>query len=294
MRSLIRWPFSRKDADDGARRPGARRRPAPAWRGRLILGAAFGLCAGAAVAGGWWAWRSGAAEQAADAVFARLDAAAVSAGFTVQEVFVVGRSEIGAEELRRAVGARRGESMLAFDPGAARERLLTLGWVKEATVRRRLPNALDVHVVERRPFALWQHEGRLALVDRDGLVVETETLDAFGPLPLVVGAGAEKHAAALYDLLLAHRNILERTQALVRVGERRWNLRLHSGTDVLLPEGHEAPALNRLAELQTRNALLDRPLVAVDMRLPDRLVVRQQPATEQPAQRRNAARSTRG
>ena len=80
----------------------------------------------------------------------------------------------------------------------------------------------------------------------------------------------------------------------MRVGERRWNLRLHSGVDVLLPEGQEAPALNRLAELHQRHALLDRPLVAIDMRLPDRLVLRQPPAPEPPPQQQRRPAGNRG
>lgn len=220
----------------------------------------------------------------------------LSAGLEVAQIEVEGRRNTPADLIRAAIGAERGDPMLAFSPTEARERLETIAWVESAHVERRLPGTILVRLTEREPFAIWQNQGRFAVIDREGLVVETETLDAFGPLPLVVGAGAEKHAAELYELLLAHRNILARTQALVRIGERRWNLRLHSGTDVLLPEGHEAPALNRLSELHSRNALLDRPLAAVDMRLPDRLVVRQQPEPEQPAApaRRNAGRSTRG
>jgi cell division protein FtsQ len=65
-----------------------------------------------------------------------------------------------------------------------------------------------------------------------------------------------------------------RVVAAVRIGERRWNLRLQSGTDVLLPEGAEAAAVERLDSLDQAHALLDRPLQVVDMRLPDRLVVR--------------------
>ena len=65
--------------------------------------------------------------------------------------------------------------------------------------------------------------------------------------------------------------------AAVRVGGRRWNLRLNNGADVLLPEGAEAPAMARLMELQTAQALLDRPVQALDLRLPDRLVVRPLP-----------------
>ncbi|NKC32191.1 FtsQ-type POTRA domain-containing protein [Roseomonas sp. BU-1] len=218
----------------------------------------------------------------------------LAAGLAVQEVVVEGRQNTPADLIRAAIGAELGDPMLAFSPEEARARLETIAWVEAAHVERRLPGTILVKLTERTPFAIWQHQGRFSIIDREGLVVETETLDAFGPLPLVVGAGADKHAAGLYDLLLAHRSILARTQALVRVGERRWNLRLHNGADVLLPEGQEAPALNRLSELQARNALLDRPLASVDMRLPDRLVVRQQPGTVEPPAARRNARNTRG
>jgi cell division protein FtsQ len=53
---------------------------------------------------------------------------------------------------------------------------------------------------------------------------------------------------------------------------------LKNGITIMLPEGHEAAALVRLGELQADEALLDRPLVFIDMRLPDRLAVRARPA----------------
>jgi cell division protein FtsQ len=207
-----------------------------------------------------------------------------AAGLEVREVILEGRANTPLDLVDAAIGVSRGDPILDFSPTEARARLETIAWVESAHVERRLPGTILVRLQERTPFAIWQHQGRFAIIDRDGKVVTSETLDAFGPLPLVVGAGAERHGAVLYDLLLAHRPILERTQAMVRVGERRWNLRLHNGMDVLLPEGQEAPALNRLAEMHARHALLDRPLVAIDMRLPDRMVLRQPPAPEPPPQ----------
>lgn len=205
-----------------------------------------------------------------------------AAGLEYRELVVEGRRNTPQDLIRAALGVERGDPLLHFSPEEARARLETIAWVESAHVERRFPGTIFVRLTERTPFAIWQHGGRFSIIDREGKVVTSETLDAFGPLPLVVGAGAHQHAAALYDLLLAHREVLRRTQALVRVGERRWNLRLHNGTDVLLPEGHEAPALNRLSELHARHALLDRPLQAIDMRLPDRLVLRQPPAPEPP------------
>jgi cell division protein FtsQ len=93
----------------------------------------------------------------------------------------------------------------------------------------------------------------------------------------VVGLGAPQAAAPLIDALAAQPTLQGRVVAAVRVGERRWNLRMNNGMDVLLPEGAEAQALAKLVELQASHALLDRPLQALDLRLPDRLVVRPLP-----------------
>ena len=89
-----------------------------------------------------------------------------------------------------------------------------------------------------------------------------------------VFAGAPERAAELLDQLAAQPRLKSRVVAAIRVGERRWNLRLNTGADVLLPEGAEAASMARLMELHTAQALLDRPVQTLDMRLPDRLVVR--------------------
>ena len=155
-----------------------------------------------------------------------------------------------------------------------RQRIETLSWVQRATVERRLPNTVVVYLEERRPFAIWQNQGKFLLIDRDGQVVANENLATFKDLPLVVGPGAPSAAASLLDALTARPALQARVIAAVRVGERRWNLRLNNGADVMLPEGHETAALDRLMQLQESAAVLDRPLAAIDMRLPDRLVLR--------------------
>jgi cell division protein FtsQ len=104
--------------------------------------------------------------------------------------------------------------------------------------------------------------------------VPDQDIASFSDLPLVVGAGAPASAAALLDALGAYPTIVSHVVAAVRVGGRRWNLHLANGCDVLLPEDGEPAALQLLAGLQQAHALLDRPLQVIDMRLPDRLVVR--------------------
>jgi cell division protein FtsQ len=208
----------------------------------------------------------------------RIGDVAATLGLRVTHVVIEGRTKTPQVMLNAALGIRPGEPILSYSLAEARQRLESIKWVEHATVERRLPGTILVRLTERRPFAVWQTEGKFLLVDRDGEVVADSDVAAFADqLPLVVGPGAPKHAVALMELLGAQPELMKRVVAAVRVAERRWNLRMTNGADVMLPEGGEAPALARLAELHASQSLLDRPLAVVDLRLPDRLVVRPHP-----------------
>jgi len=195
------------------------------------------------------------------------------AGLRVERVLIEGRANTPEPVLRAAIGVNRGEPILAVPLDATRGRIESLTWVQSARVERRLPDTILVTLTERRPFAIWQFQGKFRLVDRAGQVVDQDLAEV-KDLPLIVGAGAPVAAAQLLDLLGKHPALQSRLVAAVRVGERRWNLRLNTGADVMLPEGAEQAAIDRLMALHQGQALLDRPLKSVDMRLPDRLVVR--------------------
>jgi cell division protein FtsQ len=204
----------------------------------------------------------------------RLGNATASTGLRVTDVIVEGRQNTPEPLLRSAISVNKGDPILGFSVEQARKRIESLDWVEQATVERRLPGTVVVFLKERRPFAVWQNQGKFVLVDRAGQVVANQDLSQFRKLPLIVGAGAPAAAATLLDALTDHPVLAARVVAGVRVAERRWNLRMNSGADVMLPEGHVPEALDRLMQLQTQHAVLDRPLAAIDLRLPDRLVLR--------------------
>jgi cell division protein FtsQ len=207
----------------------------------------------------------------------RLGNFTASLGLRVQNIVIEGRQKTPEPLLRAAIGAAPGDPILSYSVAAARQRIETINWVQGAVVERRLPETIVVALIERRPFAVWQHDGKFVLIDRGGDVVTDSDVAAFaGQLPLVVGAGAPEAAASLLDAVAAEPGLGEHVVAAVRVGARRWNLHLKSGADVLLPEGAEPQAIAKLMELQKTYALLDRPLQVVDMRLPDRLSIRPQ------------------
>lgn len=245
---------------------------------RLLRPIALGLVGVALLAGGAALVR---AMQPAQSIASFRERIAALTSLHVQDVVIEGRSLTPEPMLHAALGVSKGDKLLGFSLEAARARIERLTWVQHAAVERRLPGTIVVQITERRPFAVWQTGGKFVLIDRAGQVVADQDpvkdAAAFAVLPLVVGPGAPEYAAALLDQLAALPQLRARVVAAVRVGERRWNLRLNNGADVLLPEGAEAPAMARLMELHATQALLDRPLQALDLRLPDRLVVRPLP-----------------
>jgi cell division protein FtsQ len=275
-----RKPASAKAAP---RRP--RHRFLPGRRGLAAIAAILALGGGAL--GAWHVARSGEVGRALLAGTARL-------GLAVGNIEVIGRHMTSSEAILRTVGARRGTPILGVSPEAAKTRLEGLPWVRSASVERRLPDTLRIRLVEREPFALWQRDGKLALIDRDGTVITDEKLGRFPGLVVLVGDEAPRRAAELMEMLAGQPELARRVAAAVLVGGRRWNIRLDNGIDIELPESGSAAAWAQLARLERRDSLLARDIQVVDMRLPDRLVVRVTPEPpKHPAKKgRQAGKST--
>ncbi len=206
----------------------------------------------------------------------------------IDRIVVEGQRLTSEHDVTEALGVTKGDPIMGFSIDEAERNVEALPFVETAIVQRRLPATVLVSLVERTPFAVWQDQGRFLLIDRTGKVVQNQGLngkdaEAFARLPLVVGPGAPPAAEALIDALDQAPAIRAQVVAMVRVGQRRWNLTLKNGCDVLLPEGEELPALKRLDAFEHDHKLLERPLLAIDMRLPDRMVLRPPPPAPAPS-----------
>jgi len=230
------------------------------------------------IAAGWYGVSVASRMPAVAAALAdaadRLVAVTAAFGLVVADIEVEGRETTDAATIMAALDAPRGTPILAVKPSRAKEQLESLPWVRSATIERRLPGTLFVRLVERRPLAVWQHGGTQELIDREGTVIPVSDLSRFARLPTVVGENAAPHAAELIDMLGGEPELALRVTAAVRVSDRRWNLRVDDAIDVLLPEDDAAGAWSRLARLEQTSSLLKRDVQTVDLRLPDRLVLR--------------------
>lgn len=198
------------------------------------------------------------------------------AGYEVKKVEVHGTRRMDEMTVYSIALGQVDRSMLNVDLEAVRQQILALPYVGDARVSRRLPDTLIVDIVERQPAAVWQHLGRLALIDAEGKVLQPVVLGAVPNLPLLVGEDANFQATRFARLMEAAPALKALVSGATWVGDRRWDIRFQSGETLALPEGDEAAAaaLVEFARLEGINRLLGRGIVRFDMRDPDKFVLR--------------------
>ncbi len=204
----------------------------------------------------------------------RLNGLLVRAGLGVNQVWLMGHGATPADDIFAALALDEAGALPTYDVAAARRRIEALPWVARASLTRLLPDTLDVRIVERTPYAVWRRGDRFDLIDAEGRVLGPVPAGARTDLPLVVGAGAAREARALLAMLADHPALRDNLSAAIRVGGRRWTLRLVTGPDILLPADKPRRALRLLASLEARHRLLDRAIVAVDLRIPGKIALR--------------------
>ncbi len=130
------------------------------------------------------------------------------------------------------------------------------------------PDSVVIDVVERRLLAVWENNGRLGVIDATGVVAPEADPGKFARLPLVVGDGANLAAGHILPLVQSRPRLMARLDALVRVDDRRWDLRLKDGGIVQLPATDEDAALIRLDQLDQASRILDLGFSRIDLRDP--------------------------
>jgi cell division protein FtsQ len=198
------------------------------------------------------------------------------AGFSVKHVETQGIHHMDRLQIASVALDQDSTAMPLVDLEGIRQKLLKFGWVSDARVSRRLPDTLLVDIVERQPAAIWQSGGKLALIDKDGVVLSPVDPQAMPDLPLLIGPGANTHAQPLAALMAAAPRLKPMIAGATWIGDRRWDVRFSSGETLALPEGGaaSATALAKFDRMDQATRLLGVGFVHFDMRLPGKFVVR--------------------
>ena len=194
-------------------------------------------------------------------------------GLNLQNVRLIGVSDVANADVRKALPFHRGQPLALMDIAKVEADIENVGWVKSATVRRQFPGTLIVTVVERPRLAVWQYQGKDTVIDDQGQVIPEASARKFLDLPLVVGEGANEAAGDILQLMQTRPELMQKTYAFQRVDTRRWNILLKNGAVIKLPALGQDQALNRLDALMNQQHVLDQGFAEIDLLDPNALVV---------------------
>ncbi len=195
--------------------------------------------------------------------------------FLITDMAVPDVSEDLAEQIRVAAFVTLPASSLEVSVAAVRARVESLDAVERARVQLRSNGVLEIRAIERVPVVVWRMRDGVQLLDATGVrVAEIDSRLRRPDLPLIVGLGADGRVPEAMLLLDDLRPIAARVRGLVRVGDRRWDVALDRGQLLRLPEEGAQAALRRILEMNAQEQLLARDMQVVDMRNPDRPMIR--------------------
>ena len=207
-------------------------------------------------------------------ITADIDAQLTAQGLRVESLRIHGATPDAQTDIARASGLYLDQPILDVDLKALRARIEQVGWVKSARVVRLLPNVIEIDIAQRPTFAVWEHAGHAMVIDNTGRTIPEADPGRFASLPIVVGEGADQAAPAIMPVVRAHPAVMGRLDALVRVDDRRWDLRMKDGSVIQLPASGEDAALIQLDQLDQKSRILTLGFERIDLRDPELVAVR--------------------
>lgn len=196
-----------------------------------------------------------------------------SVGLSVEKINIMGNRNVSNEQILEVLGLNIGDPLLSVSLENSKKTLESVGWIKNAKLERQLPSTINIIIEEKRPFAIWQNRGSVSLIDNEGNKISTNNMSAYKNLVIVVGEDANFHVKNLFTILSRSEEVFKKISAIIRIGGRRWNIRLNNGIEIKLPEDGIKQAWDRLMDVNKSDNLLERDIKLVDLRLPDKLFI---------------------
>ncbi|HEY7763461.1 MAG TPA: cell division protein FtsQ/DivIB [Aestuariivirgaceae bacterium] len=194
-------------------------------------------------------------------------------GYSAQTIRIAGLRRQNPDKVLAALGVEAGSPLVGFNAETAGKLLENIDWIEQAKVRRVFPNILEIDIVEREPFAIWQNGGRYYVIDRTGAAMSFDAVQFAKELPLVTGAGAQKAVYQLFTQLESHSALRAKLKAAARVGERRWTLYFANQVRVALPEEGVEQALSWIEDMDLRHGVLSKGILSIDLRMAEQAII---------------------
>ncbi len=189
----------------------------------------------------------------------------------LKNVKILGIENTKPTEVINIVSGLKETSLSNIDLHEISTQINNIDWIKKSELRKIYPSTLVVKVYEHNPIAIWFNNGNKFLVDDESEIIKELNPNNFKNLKVIAGLNALEDIPEIISMIRNYPEFEKKIKSLLRVGDRRWTVRLHNGITIHLPEKNVANAIEEIEQLDSKHALLSRYVDIIDMRLPDRI-----------------------
>ncbi|MDR0744844.1 MAG: FtsQ-type POTRA domain-containing protein [Holosporales bacterium] len=194
-------------------------------------------------------------------------------GLTLNTIKITGANSRTEKLIINNLNFKKGDNIFKFSTDEIYTKIKQIGWIKEAIVKKLLPNTLQIKIVQRTPIAVFQHDSILTLIDSEGTFIEDiKTMQQ--RLPIVVGEDANIYAGPVLSSIFKYENINKELCSMVFVRKRRWDLFICNGIQVKLPDNNIEKSLNILEDLLKQKKLNNKIVKSIDLRIPTQIIIK--------------------
>lgn len=189
----------------------------------------------------------------------------------IQEVKIEGTKNTDGSDIVSALNLSKDTPLVKFNLQDANNRISRLDWVKDVEIKKLYPSTLKIKIYEYEPIAIWIYDGNKFVIDQDGQIIKGLDPNKFKNLKFVAGYNALDYIPSIIKSLGEYPGFDDRVKSILRVGDRRWTVRLFNGLEIYFPEVGMSKAIEILQNLDNETQLLSRYIDVIDMRLPNRM-----------------------
>jgi cell division protein FtsQ len=197
---------------------------------------------------------------------------AKASGFSVENIQMSGLKYTSKLDVLKVLNVNYGDNIFAVDTESLLLSLKKIGWIEHITIQKKFPNTIDIIIQEYRPYALWQHKGKVMVITETGVIVPNADPKHFTDLMLVVGEKANLQCKALFSILMDYSGFKDMITSAQFMYGRRWRLYFSSSVLVDLPEENIGDTIHKIYALHQKQKILDRDVEIVDIRISDKLI----------------------
>ncbi|MCH9753693.1 MAG: cell division protein FtsQ/DivIB [Alphaproteobacteria bacterium] len=143
--------------------------------------------------------------------------------------------------------------------------------VNRTSVTRIFPNKIKIEIINKDPIAIWQNNKKFMFITSQNDIMQIRNTKDLDKFLIVTGSNANLHTKSLLDIIKINKEIFTSIESAIRVGDRRWDIKLKTGLEIKLPEKNPEIAWSKYINLTKNPKFQNKKLKVLDLRIPNKI-----------------------